>query len=124
MVPPLHAFFHDSYGNMGIGGGVKHRLAEHSLVHVVGTTAGNQVAAWGQQAQCPEVDLLVPGQGVGDRGLVLGKGRGVKDDGVVTGAVAFEVAQLVEHVRLAGRQVRDAVGGGVGGDAGDGVGRD
>ena len=108
---------------MGVGRGLKHRLGEHPLVHVIGTTARNQVAPWSQQAQGPQVDFLVPGQGVLDRGLVLGEGRGVQDDGVVAPALPFQMPELVKDVSLAGRHVGDAVGRGVGGDAGHGVGR-
>ena len=109
---------------MGIHGGLVDRLAKHRFVHVVGATAGDEEAARIQQSEGPEVDLLVSGQRLGHRRLVLREGGGVEHDGVVAGAVPFEVAQLVEHVGLSRGEVGDAVGGGVAGDPGDRVGRD
>ena len=67
-----------------------------------------------QQLQRPQVDLLVAGQRLRHRGLVLGERRRVEHDGVEALAAALELAQLVEHVHGARLDVGDAVARGVG----------
>ena len=100
---------------------VENRLREHRFVDVIGAAAGDQEPARVEQPKSSEVDFLVAGQRVRNRRLVLGEGRRVQDDGVVAGAFALEVAQLIEDVGFARRQVGDAIGGGVGGNPLDGV---
>ena len=70
----------------------------------------------------PLAESVVDPHGVGNRGLVLGEGGGVQDDGVVAGAFTLEVAQLIEDVGFARRQVANPIGQGVGRYPLDGVG--
>ena len=60
--------------------------------------AGGEKTAPGQQLHGPVVDLLIPGDGVGNGPAGLGEGRRVQDDEVVPLRLLLQRGQQVEHV--------------------------
>ena len=85
-----------------VGAGVRGRLGddveEHGFGDVVGAAAGHQEAARFEQLERAQVDLLVAGQRLADRRLVLGERRRIEHDRLEARGDAFELAQLVEDV--------------------------
>jgi hypothetical protein len=78
--------------------------SEQLLADVVRAAARHEAAARREQAHGVQVDVLVAGDGVRNRRLVLGEGGRVEHDRVVAFAGTLQPAQLVEDVGLAGTE--------------------
>ena len=88
-LPQLHS---------GVSGGAVEHGCELLLCGEVGAGAGGEKTAPGQQLHGPVVDLLIPGDGVGNGPAGLGEGRRVQDDEVVPLRLLLQRGQQVEHV--------------------------
>ena len=89
MIRPLLAGFYLPKGHMGVGGSLQKHPFEILFVHEVGTGAGSQIPAPGQQLHGPAVDLLIAPVGIFSGIAALGKGRGIQNDIIVCPALLF-----------------------------------
>src|SRR5262245_53935928 len=93
----------------GVGGCVCEHLEEQRLGEVEAATRGEEQAVWREEAQRPEIDVLVTSDGCRQRRSGLREGGWIEDDRVEAISSRPLLAEVIERISFDELDVRDVV---------------